>query len=360
MCDGATCTALGGKFLARPPYQLRSLPIEFRWEVTRRHPYYQINWQFAGDEHRQSVLPDPLSFLLRQSALAILGLIGVSSEPPNPAKEFAELDAEGMNAAWLSGAVQPISNRGLFAMLLTALPKETLREIGALLQFAEGEDASIERPKVKQALLALTTFDLPGLDRYPDEPYVSVNPAASERELDECLKRLMKSWKSERGLPDKRVRADQFHKNLEVWDLREGWNAGRYDQGAELSFQEIAARLGRNQRTVVRQYKQAFELVTGHPYSSDSWLAVFRILKFRELICIIGPQIAGRPKPTLPEAEESLAEAFDLFIHGFLTLIKQGRTNEQIIAAFRLDEECAPSIDYLRNCCIAEEIGDSQ
>jgi hypothetical protein len=35
----------------RPPFQLRSLPVPVRWEVSRRHPYYLLAWERAGDHH---------------------------------------------------------------------------------------------------------------------------------------------------------------------------------------------------------------------------------------------------------------------------------------------------------------------
>ncbi len=40
-------------FVSRPPYQLRTLPLEYRWEATRRHPYYQAFWLIDQDHERQ-------------------------------------------------------------------------------------------------------------------------------------------------------------------------------------------------------------------------------------------------------------------------------------------------------------------
>jgi hypothetical protein len=33
--------------IIRPAATLRDLPLEFRWEVTRRHPYYLTSWPYA-------------------------------------------------------------------------------------------------------------------------------------------------------------------------------------------------------------------------------------------------------------------------------------------------------------------------
>lgn len=50
----------------RPPFQLRSLPIEFRWEVTRRHPYYQAWWILAKRHYDSAPLESEYEPALRQ------------------------------------------------------------------------------------------------------------------------------------------------------------------------------------------------------------------------------------------------------------------------------------------------------
>ena len=93
------------KLLVRPPFQLRSLPIRYRWEATRRHPYYQMWWKEAAAFYRQEAYENVGELLMRQMAMAILAHIGVTSEPPDPATAFDELDDDQPNVAWLSGAV---------------------------------------------------------------------------------------------------------------------------------------------------------------------------------------------------------------------------------------------------------------
>jgi integrase len=77
--------------VARLPFQLRSLPIQYRWEVTRRHPYYQSLWLLARAYYRNEPVESEVEPVFHQIAVAILGTIGVSGEPPDPATEFAEL-----------------------------------------------------------------------------------------------------------------------------------------------------------------------------------------------------------------------------------------------------------------------------
>jgi hypothetical protein len=37
----------------------------------------------------------------------------------------------------------------------------------------------------------LTTIDMPGLDDFPNEPFVSINPAASERKIGAAIGALL-------------------------------------------------------------------------------------------------------------------------------------------------------------------------
>ena len=125
-------TSQGLGIVTRPPFQLRSLPIRFRWEATRRHPYYQDWWQPARKRNLESAPEDPIEELLQTAAVGILACIGVVGEPPDPALSFEELEADRLRPGWLSGAVQPITIRGLIGLLLALLPKATLAEIGYL------------------------------------------------------------------------------------------------------------------------------------------------------------------------------------------------------------------------------------
>jgi len=179
----------------RSPFQLRSLPIEFRWEVTRRHPYYQAWWILAKRHHEDAALeckPEPV---FRQLAVTVLGAIGVTGPFVDPKTSFSELGSERLNAAWLSGAVQPMSLRGLAALLIAGLPKKTAGQVGLLLCRAAADEDEGKLPTQIQAMQSLATLDWPGLDDFPDEPFVSINPAASGRQVNEAISALLKQWK---------------------------------------------------------------------------------------------------------------------------------------------------------------------
>jgi hypothetical protein len=357
----------------RPLFQLRSLPIPIRWEVTRRHAYYQLAWKRFLDHHQGTPVTDPGTEFLRQLAILHLGAIGVSGPPPDPATEFESLDAADLKRAWLSGAVHPISFRGIVGLLVAALPQETLQRVGQLLVEAAEPDQGGKPPAKLTALLQLPSMNCPGLDQFPDEPIVSINPAASERQLAESLDELLKEWKQQRGLAEQRARSDKHAEYLEVWDLREGWHAGRYVRERELTLRKIAQRTKRPLPTVGNQYERAFQMIVGYPYSRELWVKVFGGIKFSELYGKLpGPVTRRRPlvSPTgRPVAESTLlprhapASAVGLvtgtaevgaavpekeLLGDIQTLIGRGRSDQQIVDELDLMPESLELVAYLR------------
>lgn len=359
--------------IPRPPCQLRSLPIRYRWEVTRRHPDYQIWWKTARAYHRNEPVSSPAESLLRQAAIVILPAIGVTGEPPDPANEFEQLEADELNSAWLSGAVHPITLRGMAATLMAGLPKDTLAFLGMTFLEATCDDKENEPPRRYQAMLALITSDKAGLETYSDEPLVSVNPAASARQISEAVSALLKQWKEERDLTDRRARADKYPDYLQVWDLREGWTGATYNRTAERKLKEIAHQLRLDVSTVNNHYRSAFELIIGYPYSPELWYREFALLKLAELASQGLPRVSGhRPlkSPTRRPVPESVLTKGDEVDRGdgpvssaaatggdqdvaemivdIHTLFKEGVTDEEVAERLGLSREAIPAIAYLR------------
>jgi DNA-binding CsgD family transcriptional regulator len=359
--------------IPRPPFQLRSLPIRYRWEVTRRHPYYQIWWKTARAHHRNEPVTHPAESLLRQAAIAILPVIGVTGEPPDPANEFAQLEADKLAPAWLSGAVHPITLRGMAAAVMAGLPKDTLAFLGMTFLEAACDDKEDELPCRYQAMLALVTSDKPGLETYPDEPFVSINPAASARQISEAVSALLKQWKKERDLTDRRDRADKYPDYLRVWDLREGWTGATYDRTAERKLKEIAHQFRLDVSTVNNHYRSAFELIVGYPYSPELWYRTFASLKLVELALQGPPRVSHRrplksptrrpvPETVLTKGDEvnrgdgpvssAAATGGDQDVTEMIAdihaLFKQGITDEEVAERLGLSREAIPAIAYLR------------
>jgi len=362
------------QIVARPSFQLRSLPVQIRWEVTRRHPYYQAWWNFARRHYQNSVLESEYEIPLRQLAAYVLAKIGVSGTPIDPKTEFTEIGAEDLNVAWLSGAVHPLSLRSMAAILIAAFPSETAIDIGMLLSMAGSEDVDGEPPQRIQALQRLASLERPGLDDYPDEPFVSVNPAASGRQINEAIAMLLKTWKAERGLTEQRDRSEKYFEYLKIWDLREGWVGGAYDRTKERTLKEIATETKLSPYTLHNQYGRAFEMITGHGYSPELWCRLMGQLKLAELIEDTDPRLS-RKRPIFspvrrPAPETSLRRAsskaagsalvtnnvtatdptdVNKLIEGILKLIGQGHSDQEILDEFDLSAKAQPAVASLRS-----------
>ncbi|MEK6237080.1 MAG: hypothetical protein N2C14_20415, partial [Planctomycetales bacterium] len=131
--------AISDWFVPRPAAILQELPQEFRWEFTRRHPYYLQYWTFARRDFQSAGNFDEL---LQKWAPGILRLIGVMGEPPAPSLEYEALNANDFLVGWEDGAVTPPTLKGLLAILVQLLPSEARAEAGQLLlKFTTGEEA---------------------------------------------------------------------------------------------------------------------------------------------------------------------------------------------------------------------------
>ncbi|MAC53372.1 hypothetical protein [Gimesia maris] len=295
--------------IKREPYQLRSLPIQMRWEVTRRHPFYQKLWRDSADFYQKKTLgSDVFENIRREAAVKLLGMIGVNGEPPDPSTPFSNLGESELNKAWLSGAVHPITLRGMAGLLIAILPKSTLDQLGVYFRDAACEDTNSGESNQLQSISKLQAYECDKLDSYPAEPLVSINPAASQRQISEAIKSLHEQWKIERELKEHRDRSDKNKKYLEVWDLREGFSdEGTYDVSQERTLSEIAKVIGSSVSTANNHYRSAFELIIGKPYSPELWwntIGVFKLNEFNiehSIVSQIRPRKSPIPRP-IPES----------------------------------------------------------
>src|SRR5262245_60990023 len=106
----------------RPFGQLQDFPLEIRWEVTRRHPYYLVFWSEASHYWKNELGDNPAQKLLRHASALMLLSIGVTAEPVAPSTTFQELTTGKLDPAFLTGSVQPITLRSIVATLINALP----------------------------------------------------------------------------------------------------------------------------------------------------------------------------------------------------------------------------------------------
>jgi hypothetical protein len=357
----------------RPPAILNELPVAFRWEVTRRHPYYLRFWQLA-QRHHESPSTDPVQRGLEQSAALILQTIGVTGSPPAPGAGPDELDMGSLSQAWESGAVAPLTFRGLVGMLLADLPPELLVQVGGLLAEC-GAGAEHDTARKHQFLTRLYDLKHAALDAFPRRPVVGVNIDAPQRVITKAVEQLVRECKEKQGIQETRRRDDKLDEYLSVWDLREGWGTDHYDGAQEQTLREVARRLQLPLSTVANRYRSAFRLITGHDYSPELWARVLGCLKVLEWLdpeelprrtlrrpwrsrqrqpvaeSVVQPPDHGREMPRLLNtAGVSDGElGFVDLVLDIQDLIRQGRSNAEIIAAVELFSPAANEvIDYFR------------
>jgi hypothetical protein len=267
------------ELVLRPPAVLMDLPVAYRWEVTRRHPYYLRFWELAHRRHTQPSVEPPQQALEQVAVLILLG-IGVSGDPPSPGSSLESLGARGPSQAWESGAVAPVTFRGLIGMLLSDLPPDLLVQLGRLLQEC---GAAAQDPDGKYAsLMQLYGLQRPDLDAFPRRPVVGINVDAPQRIITQAVEQFVRQWKEQQGIPERRRRDDKLADYLAVWDRREGWRGDRYDSSQERTLPDIAREAKIPLSTTANHYRAAFRLIVGHEYSPALWVRLFGVLKVSE------------------------------------------------------------------------------
>ena len=226
-----TKSATSRQFLVnRPQDQLHDLPLRFRWEATRRHPYYLVFWRDALRYRRGDIGDDPDQQLLRYAAMLYLGAIHVSGEPVSPDISFEELDGDDMDPAFLSGAVQPLSLRAVVAMLVNALPPAERALVGALLttsgsaEYGVADDDELRTLQKHTAITQLMKYRSTALDSYPDAPLFYIHMGASQRTIAQDVAAQVRRWKQRRGIKEKRVHTKKLasylvlvQRDVEFW-----------------------------------------------------------------------------------------------------------------------------------------------
>ncbi len=344
--------------LLRPNAVLMSLPVEYRWEFTRRHPYYLQWWELARKFHEQ-----PSGDMREQIAAKILGGIGVaeSMAPLAPKLGPEALGTGDLGGAWTGGAVAPAMLRTLAITLLAALPAPQRFQLGRLLcESAEYESSDSPQMGVIASRLAL--MKEPAWDSYPKIPVVSINLEMPQRAINEAIEELVRTWKAERNITERRRRDDKLDEYLKVWDLREGWSAGTYEGSREKTFREIAQETKTSIQTLIDRYRTAFRYLSGHDYTRELWIRLMGPYKLPRHVVQPGglgvfmrrPWRSPQPRPVtesvlLPgrtefEKSEFIAAAgvtpsetslVDLSLD-IATLLERGRTDAEIIEELEL------------------------
>jgi hypothetical protein len=297
----------------RDRVDLLDLPLNFRWEFTRRHPYYLLVWRMARGYRRNEFAIGSSEVEAGLAAMYLLGMIGVTGEPPDPTCSFEDLG--DLDPAFMSGSIQPMTIRNMISILIETLPSADLQLVRAALAVAVDPDYAIpddidQRLQKRKADSYLMRFSSAVFDSYPDAPLYYIHLDASQRRIVEDVEVFIRRWKEQRNIPERRTRIQEFVDYLKVWDLHEGWSEGGYKVEEEKSFGQIAKELRLPKSTVVNAYRAAFKRLVGQEFAPELWIRVMGLVKLPALNSQPASKLTGRyrrlissnaPKP-VPES----------------------------------------------------------
>jgi len=273
--------------IARPPNSLLDLPFRLRWEVTRRHPYYQLFWKEAARYLRGDSDADPLARVNNVCSHVILGAIGVTGVPPDPALAFEELGAAADDPALLTGSLQPQTFRTTALLLLANLPPSERALLGALMTDTANAETGRADPALPttvgmhEATQILLKHESAAFDSYPVAPLFYIHVGASQNSFVEDAKRQFAIWRAKGGIESVKVQLSKVEEYLKIWDLREGWTGSGYERARERTIVQIARDRKKPVSTIFNGYRAAFGYIAGREYDPETWFQLFAFLKFR-------------------------------------------------------------------------------
>ncbi len=277
--EGVTSETPRSWLLFRPLEVTMSMPFEYRWEFTRRHPYYLALWESARRHHQQPN-DSAQQRMLNEVSVQILGGIGVSPSmvPLDPKLGKEVLGTFDLGGIWEGGAVAPATFRALADVLLSFLPASERSQLGRLLtESSEYDSHDYEHiDSIRRRLCALTDA---AWDCFPDVPFVTINVNMPQRAITEAIEKLVRRWKEKKAIPESRRRDESLGDYLAVWDMREGWADGAYHASREQKFETIAQTTKIPISTVISRHRSAFRFLTGHGYTPELWLRLMGPLK---------------------------------------------------------------------------------
>ena len=334
--------------LPRPRGQFIHMPHRWRWEATRRHPYYVLMKKRA--EWASQFDRDGLIHRTRP--------IGVNCDAYNPVAEATLAGENAMEALLLRRSVSSTSAlklpklyrradqmspsvfagegdtggyatatpllHDLLLELLDRLPPGELEVIGRHIideKVGKGDHedvggdsrdgGSLNRPPDRTAEPAgrddrpvpigfnrdvKSYFEFSRRALYPrfgdhsdlmreaDPSFMKINPYATQKDVVDDVKVRLK--RLQEGVEKARRKFDDkiLEEQLRVWDLREGWGYDGYDLNARHTPEETMTVVGCDTSTENDRYQAAFALVTGYAYSRETWWEAFA--RYRALLIV--------------------------------------------------------------------------
>ncbi len=276
-------------FVLRDARTLRALPLGAQWEFTRRHPYYQLVWRLAPAVQQQFFEKRVADTNQATQVFAMCAAIGVVPHVdglPDPATEFNKLDGPASEWAY-PNSVRPLLVRDMICILLRALPREDAKQAARLLaavddgEAIEGDDES--RSLLRGALIQSTmTMTSDAFLTIVDAPFFSVLVECSQRQIEADLSTHVKRLREQRKITESRVQVAKMKVYLDTFDAVEGWLNGRFQLDQMRTIRDASTFLKARPSTVWTRYREAFRLLTGHPYTFELWFRVLAMFKIAQ------------------------------------------------------------------------------
>jgi hypothetical protein len=149
----------------------------------------------------------------------------------------------------------------------------------ATLRLRSNPDTWSRTSEAVALLQQLHDLESAALDSTVDHPIATVAVGASMNAILRDTRAFVRRWKKNHGIKSLKVQPRKALSNLQVWDLREGWNGSEYERSREHLFPAIAAQLNIRIQTAFERYKDAFRLIVGCDFSPPVWWRVFAPLK---------------------------------------------------------------------------------
>jgi hypothetical protein len=216
----------------------------------------------------------------------------------------------------------------------------------------------------------------PAFNSFPNRPVVGINVNAPLRVVVEAIEQLVRQWKDESEITQRRRRDDKLEDYLTVWDLREGWTIDHYGSVRERTFLQIAQQLGVSISTVANRYRSAFRLIFGCDYTPERWARTLGFLKVTDWVApeelpkrtLRRPWRSRQPRRPVPESVlqpshpdgelDSILNvagvcqdeiAFVDLVFDIKDLMEQGESNDAIRQKLELSSSFSDdALDFLR------------
>jgi hypothetical protein len=253
------------------------LSAVYRWEFTRRHPYYLQHWQLAQAYFQDATLSPAERTQAACSVALLAGALSWAGDYFAPTIDGRQQAAADPHLDLVPCAC-PVTLRSLVFTRLLGLPADLRAALAAILldQTPEGADLALGHDDLAyhwKRRRALERLEHPLLDEVRSG-LVALDPEAPLRAIQEAVTRLVQTRRRQDN-DSRRVAPSTLDAYLAVWDLREGWVDGQYEASREQRLGDIARQLKASVPTVQSRYCAAFRYLTGHDYTPDLWAILF-------------------------------------------------------------------------------------